>query len=113
MGIWPPSKPLMATPDRDDWPLTPRPPVLPVPEPIPRPTRLRFLRAPSLSVISFSFMVVSPVSLVFDDTDQVADLGDHATHGRRVLERTDAVHLVEAEADQGLFLTLRAPNRRT
>ncbi len=42
-GIWPPSKPLMATPERDFWPLTPRPAVLPVPEPMPRPTRLRRL----------------------------------------------------------------------
>src|SRR6188474_2096747 len=80
---------------------------------MPRPTRLRLFRAPSLSVISFSFMIVSPGSLVFDDADQVADLGDHATHGRRVFERTDAVHLVEAEADQGLFLTCRATDRRT
>ena len=30
-GIWPPSKPLMRTPERAVWPLPPRPPVLPVP----------------------------------------------------------------------------------
>src|SRR6185369_2561386 len=35
-GIWPPSKPLMRTPERAVWPLPPRPPVLPVPEPMPR-----------------------------------------------------------------------------
>src|SRR5579863_6697453 len=40
-GIWPPSKPLMATPVRAFWPLTPRPAVLPLPEPMPRPTRMR------------------------------------------------------------------------
>ena len=40
-GIWPPSKPLMRTPERAFWPLPPRPPVLPLPEPMPRPMRLR------------------------------------------------------------------------
>ena len=42
-GIWPPSKPLMRTPERAVWPLPPRPPVLPAPEPMPRPMRKRFL----------------------------------------------------------------------
>src|SRR5690606_1123737 len=55
-GIWPPSKPPMATPERDFWPLTPRPPVLPLPEPGPRPMRRRFLCEPSLSRTSFSFI---------------------------------------------------------
>ena len=42
-GIWPPSKPrMMREPLRDRWPLCPRVEVLPMPEPIPRPTRLRF-----------------------------------------------------------------------
>src|SRR5271170_4674600 len=41
-GIWPPSKPRMRLePERDPWPLWPRVEVLPMPEPIPRPTRLR------------------------------------------------------------------------
>src|SRR5579871_3964215 len=42
-GIWPPSKPrIMREPLRDRWPLCPRVEVLPMPEPMPRPTRLRF-----------------------------------------------------------------------
>src|SRR5579863_7186595 len=42
-GIWPPSKPrIMRAPLRDHWPLCPRVEVLPMPEPMPRPTRLRF-----------------------------------------------------------------------
>ena len=41
----------MATPERDFCPLIPRPPVFPFPEPIPRPTRVRALRAPLLSEI--------------------------------------------------------------
>ena len=43
-GIWPPSKPtLWKPPERDFWPLWPRPAVLPRPEPMPRPTRRRRL----------------------------------------------------------------------
>src|SRR5580658_6803658 len=42
-GIWPPSKPrIMREPVRERCPLCPRVDVLPMPEPIPRPTRLRF-----------------------------------------------------------------------
>src|SRR6185369_15958289 len=41
-GIWPPSKPrIRLKPERDPWPLWPRVEVLPMPDPIPRPTRLR------------------------------------------------------------------------
>src|ERR1035437_9140650 len=78
-GIWPPSKPLIATPEREVWPLTPRPQVLSLPQPIPRPTRMRFLRAPSLSRISLSFI---GSSLALLDPDQVVHLGDHAAHRR-------------------------------
>src|SRR5205085_341455 len=55
-GIWPPSKPKTETPERLFWPFWPRPPVLPSPEPMPRPTRTRPLRAPLLSRMSFSFI---------------------------------------------------------
>jgi hypothetical protein len=42
-GIWPPSKPrIMREPERERWPLWPRPEVLPRPEPMPRPTRFLF-----------------------------------------------------------------------
>ena len=33
----------MRTPERAVWPLPPRPACLPLPEPMPRPTRIRFL----------------------------------------------------------------------
>src|ERR1700681_3192379 len=55
-GIWPPSKPLMRTPERAVWPLPPRPPVLPLPEPMPRPIRFRVLRAPGWPESSCSFI---------------------------------------------------------
>ena len=42
-GIWPPSKPrIMREPLRERWPLCPRVEVLPMPEPMPRPTRFLF-----------------------------------------------------------------------
>ena len=41
-GIWPPSKPrIRLEPVREPWPLWPRVEVLPMPDPMPRPTRLR------------------------------------------------------------------------
>ena len=48
-GICPPSKPgrMLWLPDRDFWPFWPRPAVLPLPEPWPRPTRLRSRWLPS------------------------------------------------------------------
>src|ERR1700734_4070648 len=102
-GIWPPSKPLMRTPERAVWPLPPRPAVLPLPEPMPRPTRIRFLREPALSAISLSFIVRfllswapdrnrkpasafrdhAPLFLV-DDADEMLNLGDHAANRRGV-----------------------------
>src|SRR5919107_2412093 len=108
-GIWPPSKPLIATPVRAFWPLTPRPPVLPLPEPMPRPTRMRFLVAPSLSRISLSFMTLS--SLPVDNAHEVLDLLDHAAHRRGVGKRRGPMELVELQADQRLALLGVATDR--
>src|SRR5271155_6013019 len=45
-GIWPPSNPrIIREPERDRCPLCPRVEVLPIPEPIPRPTRFLLLFA--------------------------------------------------------------------
>src|ERR1700722_21040852 len=98
-GIWPPSKPLMATPVRAVWPLPPRPAVLPLPEPMPRPTRMRALRDPGRSAISLSFIWIS--SRLVDDANEMADLVDHPAHGRIVGQRLPPPDLVEPEADQG------------
>src|ERR1700761_1130838 len=84
-GIWPPSKPLMRTPERAVWPLPPRPEVLPLPEPMPRPTRIRFLREPALSEMSVSFIALLPEYLLLvDDANEVMDLLDHAAHRRGI-----------------------------
>src|SRR6201996_3521728 len=78
-GIWPPSKPLMRTPERAVWPLPPRPEVLPLPEPMPRPTRIRFLREPALSAISLSFIAKFLLSKENDlDRKPVPTFRDHA-----------------------------------
>src|SRR5919112_6599531 len=104
----------MATPERAVWPLPPRPPVLPLPEPIPRPMRMRALVAPSLSRISESFMTPSslPVRGVVLDAHEVLDLLDHAAHRRGVGQGRGAVQLVELEPDQRLALLGVAADRR-
>src|SRR6478735_4572885 len=116
IGIWPPSKPLMRTPDRAVWPLPPRPAVLPLPEPMPRPTRMRFLREPALSAISLSFIVRFLLSFrrpcvprpddvnlfLVDDADEMLNLRDHAANRRGVLQLGNPADLVEFQADQRL-----------
>src|SRR3712207_2226441 len=112
MGSWPPSKPFRATPVRAFWPFMPLPEVLPFPEPMPRPRRLDFFRAPGLSRSSLSF--ISPTlprgSLVH--LHQVGDPPDHAADGGRVLQLPRAVHLVEAEPDQRRPLVAPAADGR-
>src|SRR3954454_5451517 len=93
-GIWPPSKPFTATPERLFWPLWPRPAVLPMPEPMPRPTRRRALREPGADLRVFS-------SMMSEHLHEVADLVDHAAHCGRVLQLGDRVHLAQAEAAHG------------
>src|SRR5262245_6546684 len=119
----------MRTPERAVWPLPPRPACLPLPEPMPRPTRMRFLREPALSAISLSFIVCSllwkhdldrkPVPtfrdhapllqlLIADDADDMLNLGDHAANFRGVRQLGSAADLVELEADQGRALRVMA-----
>src|SRR3954463_16427124 len=108
-GIWPPSKPLMRTPERAVWPLPPRPPVLPAPEPMPRPMRKRFFREPCFGAISFSFIAVSlfPVH----NADEMLHLVDHPARHRIVLQILLAADLVQPEPDQRLALGV-LPTRR-
>src|ERR1700726_2451418 len=113
IGIWPPSKPLMRTPESAVWPLPPRPAVLPLPEPMPRPTRMRFLREPALSAISLSFIALSPYLSLFlvDDADEMLNLCDHAANCRGVLQLGNPADLVELEADQRRPLRVVAADR--
>src|SRR5712671_5935177 len=131
IGIWPPSKPLMRTPERAVWPLPPRPAVLPLPEPMPRPTRMRFLREPALSAISLSFIVrflysrsmiptekrlplsgiMLPNLFLVDDANEMLNLCDHATDRRRVLQLGDPADLVELQPDQRRTLRVVTADR--
>src|ERR1700730_392561 len=97
----------MATPVRDFWPLTPRPAVLPLPEPMPRPTRMRGLRGPGLSASSLSFIGDSSSGFLVD-AHQMAHLLDHAAALGRICELAAAVALVQPQADQRATLVFRA-----
>src|ERR1700677_1330694 len=107
-GIWPPSKPLMRTPERAVWPLPPRPDCLPLPEPMPRPTRIRAFVAPSLSLMPLSFMARS--SLAVDNAHEMRYFGDHAANGGRVFDARAPPDLVEAETLERGALILRPAN---
>src|SRR5215213_4040675 len=109
-GIWPPSNPLMRTPERAVCPLPPRPPVLPTPEPIPRPIRTRFLRDPGRSAIWLSFIVSSLAqSPIANHAHEVLHFYDHAARGGIVRQFLDAADLVQPKPDQGLALGVMAP----
>src|SRR3954447_15437647 len=84
IGIWPPSKfDRLLEPEREPAPFWPRPDVLPVPEPSPRPMRLRALRLPGagLSVCSPKSSLCSVI-----DPHQVAHAVQHAARLRGVLD---------------------------
>src|SRR5215208_3611128 len=106
-GIWPPSKPFTETPERLVWPFWPRPAVLPLPEPMPRPTRIRLLRAPLLSLSSLSFMSCTRfrcgracpegrIGLGSLDVDQMLHLADLAEHLGGLFHFHRTAHLIEA-----------------
>src|SRR5690606_34907552 len=77
--------------------------VLPRPEPMPRPTRVRSVRAPGAGCRVLSFMCL------FLDPDQVVDLVDEATDLRAVLQFADGVELAQAQGLDGqAMLGLRA-----
>src|SRR5271163_2427542 len=74
-GIWPPSKPrIMREPERERCPLCPRAEVLPMPEPIPRPTRFLLLFA-FFGALKFDRFVgiffLAQRRLVFHPTDSL------------------------------------------
>src|SRR5271166_4549018 len=124
-GIWPPSKPrMMREPLRDRWPLWPRVEVLPMPEPIPRPTRFLFSDAflgarKLLRFILYLFQFSSQWSvascyksqlktLLYDD-HQMRHLGHHATDRRRIFALD---HLVQASETQPFDHELVLDRRR-
>src|ERR1700677_1637202 len=111
-GIWPPSKPrIICEPERERCPLCPRVEVLPMPEPIPRPTRFlpvfAFLGARRLERF-FAITVLAQRrsgatdSLLFygllDDPYQVGHSLDHASDRRRIFPLYDLIEAGKAQA---------------
>src|SRR5438552_14208239 len=105
MGIWPPSKlDRVFEPEREPAPFWPRPAVLPVPEPSPRPTRLRSLREPGAGL-----SVCRPIlccSSAIGDLHEVADAMDHAPRLLVVLDLDHVVDPAQAERAQRVELDL-------
>src|SRR3954453_21567480 len=104
IGIWPPSKFERAfDPEREPAPFWPRPDVLPVPEPSPRPMRLRGLR-----LFGAGFSVCSPKSSVFSviDPHQVADAVEHPAGLRGVLDIDRMADAPQPERAQRVELLL-------
>src|SRR5690349_19053743 len=102
-GIWPPSKParMRWLPALDFWPFCPRPDVLPLPEPSPRPTRLRSRWLPSAGRSSCSPGACAEASAI--DLLHLHERGhapEHALEHGRVLALRLRVDLAQAERAQ-------------
>ena len=100
-GIWPPSNPrIMREPLRERCPLWPRVEVLPMPEPMPRPTRLRF------SVAFFG-------ARIFDKFISKLSVSAAAfSHELDALETDAAAHTASRLLHQMRHLRHHAANRR-
>src|SRR5271169_4438657 len=113
-GIWPPSKPrIIREPLRERWPLCPRVDVLPMPEPMPRPTRFlpefAFFGARIFErfIIALRYRLrcrniasnVSTRRLWLHDLDQVRDFRHHSANGG-IVRTLD--HLVQSRETQPL-----------
>src|SRR3954468_23490818 len=104
MGICPPSKfERDLLPAREPAPFWPRPDVLPVPEPSPRPMRLRALREPGAGL-----SVCSPIrsSSAIGDLHQVAHAMQHAARLLVVLDLDGVPDPAQAERAQRVELAL-------
>src|SRR3954451_10901858 len=98
-GIWPPSNPrLFLKPERDFAPLCPRPAVLPLPEPWPRPTRFLACLAPLGGRRLLKFMTL------LSDLDEVPHLEDHPARRRRVEQLHRVADPPQAHALDDLLL---------
>src|SRR6185436_2220726 len=110
MGICPPSKfDRVLEPEREPAPFWPRPAVLPVPEPSPRPTRLRALREPGAGLSVCSPMRSSVVSSAIVDLHEMPDAVDHPSRLGVVLELDRLADPPQAErAQRGELRLVRA-----
>src|SRR3954454_8319883 len=105
MGICPPSKLCRVfEPVREPAPFWPRPEVLPVPEPSPRPMRLRALREPGAGLRVCSPIRCSSSASAIGDLHEVADPVRHAPDLLVVLDLDRVADPAQAERAQGLAL---------
>src|ERR1017187_2700577 len=132
-GIWPPSNPRISEdPEREPWPLWPRVEVLPMPEPIPRPTRFLFSfaflgarRLERLRIAILCCLAITPArgrlawvaacslpKMLFDDAHEMGHLGHHAADRRRVFALDNLVETGKAKPlDDQLVLDRRTDLR--
>src|SRR5580700_9142191 len=125
-GIWPPSKPrIMREPLRERWPLCPRVDVLPMPEPMPRPTRFfpefAFFGARIFDrfIIALRYCLhcrniagnVSTGRCWLHDLDQMRNLGHHSSNGRIVRPLNHLVQSREAKSLNHQLLFCRGADR--
>src|SRR4051812_21040290 len=116
IGIWPPSKFTRdLLPAREPAPFWPRPDVLPVPEPSPRPMRLRALREPGAGLRvcrptrgsaapSFVAPLRASLSAIGGDLHEVADPVEHAPDLLVVLDLHGVADPAQAQGAQRLAL---------
>src|SRR3954452_20995432 len=106
MGICPPSKfGRLLVPEREPAPFWPRPDVLPVPELLPRPMRLRVLREPGAGLRECRPMR-SVVSSAIGDLHEMADAVQHAPRLLVVLDLDRVADAAQAERAQRVELAL-------
>src|SRR4030081_1188907 len=124
-GIWPPSKPrIIREPLRERWPLCPRVDVLPMPEPMPRPTRFlpefaffgarifeRFIIARRCRDVVNNASTENLLRL--HDLDQMRNLGDHSANGGIVRTLNHLVQPRETEPFDYQLMFYRGANRGT
>src|SRR3954447_5127901 len=111
MGVCPPSKfTFCRAPEREPAPLWPRPDVLPVPEPSPRPMRLRGLRDPGAGFSEWSPMRSSR-SCSAIDLHQMTDGVDETANGGVILTLNRASDLSKTKGLQGLVLLAAGAGR--
>src|SRR5260370_31965330 len=120
-GIWPPSKPrIRRAPERERWPLWPRVDVLPMPEPMPRPTRFLFSLAlrgartferfinPALVILE----TIASADVLLHNLQQVRHLLHHAADGCRVLALQYLVQARETQSPDHAPVFLRSTDGR-
>src|SRR4029077_2029688 len=97
-GIWPPSNPrIMREPLRERWPLCPRVEVLPMPEPMPRPTRFlfsdAFFGARTFERFISCFSYCRDIACYVSAVEGKRDVASYVSTNSRIYDRHQMRHL--------------------